>query len=329
MKNESRLNRKRGRNRNNAKKSVTRKVLLIAFIILNLFVLAGGYVAWRVYNDVRNTSDEMYAAVDQDEHNSRQQKPVTVDNGEDPFSVLILGVDTDEVDSMVGRSDTIMLLTVNPNTEKTTILSIPRDTYTEIIGRGSKDKINHAHAFGGASMAVNTVQNLFDVPVDYYVSVNMESMQQIVNAVGGISITPPLTFNQDGYQFNQGEQTHMDGSEALAYSRMRKRDPEGDYGRQFRQRQVIEGTMRSLASLDSVMNYRSILGAMSENMRTNMSFDDMVDMFNNYRQSVNEVEQLQLSGSGQMINGVYYEMIPDEEVARVRDILNSELELDN
>lgn len=310
------------------KKSTGRLVFFIAFSLLNIIMLIGGFFAWQAYRDVRSTTDEMYEeAEEQEQHTSRQEKPVDIDSGEDPFSVLILGVDTEEVDSMVGRSDTLMLLTVNPNTERTSIVSIPRDTYTEIVGRGQKDKINHAHAFGGASMAVNSVQNLFDIPVDYYVSVNMESMQQIVDATGGITITPPLTFNQGPYNFTEGQPTLMDGSQALAYSRMRKTDPEGDYGRQYRQRQVIEGTLQSVASLDSIRNYQSILGAMSENMRTNMSFDDMVDLFSNYRSSANEVEQMQLSGSGTMMDGVYYEIIPDEEISRVRSYLMSELEL--
>lgn len=316
------------RNKNNNKKSTGKIVFGIAFLLLNIIMLVVGFFVWQAYRDVRSTTDDMYEEADaQEQHSSREEKPLNVDSGEDPFSVLILGVDTEEVDSMVGRSDTMMLMTVNPNEERSSIVSIPRDTYTEIVGRGHQDKINHAHAFGGASMAVNTVQNLFDVPVDYYVSVNMESMQQIIDAIGGVTITPPLTFTQGEYTFTEGQPMTMNGSQALAYSRMRKSDPEGDYGRQFRQRQVIESTMRSLASLDSIRNYSTILGAMSENMRTNMSFDDMVDMFNNYRSSANEVEQLQLSGQGTYIEGIYYDIIPDEEINRVRSHLMSELEL--
>lgn len=316
------------RNQKDNKRSTGRLVFGIAFLLLNIIMLVVGFFVWQAYRDVRSTTDEMYEeAEEQVQHTSREEKPVDIDTGEDPFSVLILGVDTEVVDSMVGRSDTMMLLTVNPNTERTSIVSIPRDTYTEIVGHGIEDKLNHAHAFGGASMAVNSVQNLFDIPVDYYVSVNMESMQQIVDATGGITLTPPLSFTIDGYSFTEGEPTHMDGAQALAYSRMRYEDPEGDYGRQFRQRQVIEGTLRSIASLDSIRNYQSILAAMSENMRTNLSFDDMVDLFSNYRSSANEVDQIQLAGSGTMMNGVYYEIIPDEEVNRVRSHLMSELEI--
>jgi len=311
------------------KKSVLKIVLLIILGLLILVTGIGGYVIWRVYDDVKSTTEVMYEPVEEHEpHESRLNKPLVVDDGEYPFSVLIMGVDTGYFDrEYTGRSDTMMLVTMNPNTEKTSIVSIPRDTYTDIIGEGFKDKINHAYAFGGTSMAMNTVQNLFDIPVDYYISVNMESMQTIVDAIGGITVVPPLSFEHSGNTFVEGEETHLTGEQALSYSRMRYDDPEGDYGRQYRQRQVIEATMKQIATLDSVRNYSSVLELMSSSMKTNMSFDDMVDMFNKYRGAVNEVEQIQLSGSGTYIDEIYYEIIPDEEIERVQKHLRNELEL--
>ncbi|GEK88401.1 transcriptional attenuator, LytR family [Alkalibacterium putridalgicola] len=315
--------------RSKKKKSVTKIVLSIVLGLLVLITAVGGYVVWRVYDDVKSTTEVMYEpVVEQEPHESRLNKPLVVDEGADPFSVLIMGVDTGDFNrEYTGRSDTMMLVTVNPNTEKTSIVSIPRDTYTEIVGRNEKDKINHAYAFGGTSMAVNTVQNLFDIPVDYYISVNMEGMQTIIDAIGGITIIPLLTFSHSGNSFVEGEETQLSGAEALSYSRMRYEDPEGDYGRQHRQRQVIEATMQKIATLDSVRNYSSILESMSSSMKTNMSFDDMVDMFNKYRGAVDNVEQIQLSGSGTMIDGVYYEIIPEEEITRVQEYLQKELEL--
>lgn len=324
MEQDTRVRRKRRRKK---KKSTGRKFLTGCLAFLLLLVAAAGIVAFMVYRDIRNTTDDMYEEIEQETHGSRE-RPIIVDDGEDPFSVLVLGIDTGEYDrEYTGRSDTMMLMTVNPNTDQTSIVSIPRDTYTEIVGRGTMDKINHAYAFGGTSMSINTVQNLFDVPVDYYVSVNMEGMQQIVDAVGGIDVTPPLTFSQGGYTFTEGQTIRMDGATALEYSRMRSSDPEGDYGRQGRQRQVLEGTIRRIASFDSILNYRNVLGTIGSNMQTNMSFDDMYDMFTNYLGAVGNIEQVQLSGSGTRIDGVYYEIIPDEELTRVSNYLQTELEL--
>lgn len=316
------------RNKPKKNKSVGKTILKVILFFMLILVAVGAFFTWRVYSDVKSTTDDMYEGAEgQEEHTVRKDNPVDVNSGEDPFTVLLMGIDNDGDNVEYGRSDTMMLVTVNPNTEKTSIVSIPRDTYTEIVGRGTKDKINHAHAFGKASMAMNSVQNLLDVPVDYYLSVNMESMQQMVDAVGGITVTPPLSFNQSSYSFTEGQPTHMDGAEALAYTRMRKQDPNGDYGRQFRQRQIIEGAMKSVASFDSIMNYRDILGTMGNTMKTNMSFAEMQDLFSNYRSAANDIEQDQLSGSGTMMNGVYYEIIPDEEIARVQNELKDELEI--
>ena len=113
---------------------------------------------------------------------------------QDPFSVLVLGVDEREGDS--GRSDTMIVLTVNPNQNSIKMLSIPRDTRTEIVGHGTTDKINHAYAFGREEMSIATVEHLLDIPIDYYVKVNMEGFQDIVDAVGGIQVNNNLDFTQ-------------------------------------------------------------------------------------------------------------------------------------
>ena len=322
MEEETRVRRKR---RKRKKKSIWKKILISLVVALLLIVGAGAIVAWKVYSDVQSSTEEMYTETN---HEQKREKPVVVDQGDDPFSILLMGIDTGDMGrNYQGRSDTMMLMTVNPNSNETTIVSIPRDTYTEIVGRGTMDKINHAYAFGGTEMALNTVQNLFDIPVDYFVSVNMEGLQQIIDAMGGVDITPNLTFDQGGYSFVEGQPVHMDGNMALEYSRMRKSDPNGDYGRQERQRSVVEATVRKMASVESVLNYQGVLNSLSANMQTNMSFDDMVDAFTKYNSATRSITQEQLSGSGRKQNGVYYEFIPDEEVQRISDLLKSELEL--
>ncbi|MBL3199286.1 LytR family transcriptional regulator, partial [Klebsiella pneumoniae] len=92
------------------------------------------------------------------------------------------------------RSDSLMLFTLNPKTKSMKITSIPRDSYTEIVGKGKKDKINHAYAFGGIDMAVKTVENFLNVPVDHYIEVNMAGFKDIVDAVGGVDINNDMDF---------------------------------------------------------------------------------------------------------------------------------------
>ena len=294
------------------------------FFVLIAFFLAL-IVGLFAYRDIRSTSDAIHEEVEDQE----VMRDDAVDLGDgDPFSVLLMGIDTGEegrVDQ--GRSDTMMVVTVNPHTQQSTIVSIPRDTYTEIAGRGTMDKINHAYAFGGTSMAVNTVQNLFDIPIDYYVSINMEGLEQIVDALNGIALVPDSTFQQSGYSFTQGQETHLDGGAALAYSRMRKQDPEGDYGRQKRQRQVVMAIVDEVASIESILNYRNVLSVLDQNMATNMTFDEMVTIFTNYRDASGNTRQEQLSGEGTRIDGVYYDIVSDAEINRVQSLLKEDLEI--
>lgn len=318
-------NKRTKKRRKAKKKSPIKKILLSILGIIGVFAVAGVFVMWRVYSDVRSSTDSMYEEVAGQEQ--KRERPVDVDSGDDPFSVLLMGLDTGEFGRTdQGRSDSIMIMTINPNNDKATMISVPRDTYTEIVGHGTKDKINHAYAFGGVPMAINTVQNLFDIPIDYYVSVNMEAVQEIIDSVGGIEITPPLSFTHTDFDFVKEQQMHMDGAKALAYSRMRYDDPNGDYGRQARQREVLETTIKKFATLDSIMNYRTILDSLSSNMQTNLTFDDMVDVFTKYRDSADSIEQVQMTGSGKKVDGVYYEFILDEEVQRVSYLLKTELE---
>lgn len=294
------------------------------FFVLIAFFLAL-IVGLFAYRDLRSTSDAIHEEVEDQE----VMRDDAVDLGDgDPFSVLLMGIDTGEegrVDQ--GRSDTMMVVTVNPHTQQSTIVSIPRDTYTEIAGRGTMDKINHAYAFGGTSMAVNTVQKLFDIPIDYYVSINMEGLEQIVDALNGITLVPDSTFQQSGYSFTQGQETQLDGGAALAYSRMRKQDPEGDYGRQKRQRQVVMAIVDEVASIESILNYRSVLSVLDQNMATNMTFDEMVTIFTNYRDASGNTRQEQLSGEGTRIDGVYYDIVSDAEINRVQTLLKEDLEI--
>lgn len=176
----------------------------------------------------------------------------------------------DERDGDKGRADTLIYMTVNPKTNTTDMVSIPRDTYTKIIGKGTMDKINHSYAFGGTQMTVDTVENFLDVPVDYFVKVNMESFRDVVDTLGGITVNSTFAFSYDGYSFGKGEIT-LNGKEALAYTRMRKEDPRGDFGRQDRQRQVIQGIINKGANISSITKFGDMFKVVEDNVKTNLT----------------------------------------------------------
>ncbi|PAE25799.1 LytR family transcriptional regulator [Bacillus sp. 7894-2] len=295
------------------------KVIGILFLVL--LIGAGGF-AFMVYKSLTDAVETMHQPIDREKSDKRPEK-ITLEKKE-PFSVLMLGVDERSGDK--GRSDTMIVLTVNPNDKSIKMLSIPRDTRTEIVGKGFEDKINHAYAFGNEEMSMATVENFLDIPLDYYIKVNMEGFKDIVDAVGGISVNSSLAFNQGGYQFTEGS-NNLDGDAALAYVRMRKQDPNGDFGRQDRQRQIIQGVIRKGMSVNSLTNFDDIFGALGKNVRTNMTFAEMKDIQKNYRDAAGSIEQMKISGNGQTINKIWYLIVPGEEQQRVQIELKDHLEL--
>ena len=299
-------------------------------ILLFLFALILGSVGiymTAVYGHLNSVANEIYSSLE--DSDSLRDEPVSLEDKE-PISILLLGVDTGDLGrTEQGRSDSMMLATINPNTKKTVLTSIPRDTYTEIVGNGTSDKLNHAYAYGGTTMSVDSVQNLFDVPIDYYMTVNMAGIQEIVDAVGGIEVTSPLTFTYEGYQFYQGESTYLDGKSALAFARMRYDDPNGDFGRQERQRLVIEGILAKTTEPTNLLNYRKILDSLSDNVQTNFQMNDLFELqSNNYLNAVRNIQNETISGEGHIAeDGVWYYYIYDEELTRIQGLLQTELEI--
>lgn len=116
------------------------------------------------------------------------------------------------------------------------------------------------------------MQNLINVPIDYYVTINMGALSKIVDAVGGVDVDVPFSFQYDWRNFKKGPM-HLNGVEALAYSRMRYQDPDYDYGRQKRQQQVIKGIVKSAMSLKTLGNFEKIMKTLSGSVATNMSFE--------------------------------------------------------
>ncbi|WP_274309526.1 LCP family protein [Solibacillus daqui] len=292
----------------------------IAFVIC----IASLIVVINVYGDIKSTANEMYAPINNEVSVIRPQ-PVDITSKKEPFSVLVLGVDEREDDT--GRSDTMIVLTVNPTLQTTKMLSIPRDTYTEIIGKSYKDKINHAYAFGGVEMSMKTVENLLAIPIDYVAKVNMESFVDIVDIVGGITVDNTLDFQYDGEHFSTGE-LKLDGEKALKYVRMRYEDPAGDFGRQNRQKQVIQGVLKESLSLNTLWNYKSIFKTLEKNVELNVAFEDLLNIRKNYGDSFKTIEQLYFKeGTGTMMNEIYYYVPNEAELLDIQNMLKDHMEM--
>ncbi len=303
-------------------KKKKRTWLRVIGIVVLFIVLGAGAYAYSIYKSLTNAAETMHHPIDRKMSEKRVEE-ITLEKQE-PFSVLMLGVDEREDDR--GRSDSIIVLTINSNQNSVKMLSIPRDTRTEIVGYGKEDKINHAYAFGGIEMAMATVENFLDIPIDYYIQINMEGFKDIVDAVGGITVNNDFDFSYGGVHFPKGEIT-LNGDKALLFSRMRHEDPRGDAGRQLRQRQIIQAIIKEGASLSSLTNYNQVFNALGNNIKTNLNFNEMVEIQKNYRAAAKKVDQISIEGKGTKIDRIYYLIVPDEEKQRVQDELKGHLEI--
>jgi anionic cell wall polymer biosynthesis LytR-Cps2A-Psr (LCP) family protein len=156
----------------------------------------------------------------------------------------------------------------------------------------------------------------------------MEGFEDIVDAVGGVNVNNTLDFSVGQHTYPKGNIT-LNGEEALDYVRMRYEDPNGDFGRQDRQKQVIQAVMSEGASVKSLVNYQSIFNALGANVQTNMTFDEMMDVQKNYRDVVGTVDQLyfEKGTGGKMDDGVWYYNMNETELAEKQGILKEHLKL--
>ncbi|MFD1067708.1 LCP family glycopolymer transferase [Oceanobacillus locisalsi] len=297
--------------------------------IVLFFILVIGGGAFYIWTQVGNVVESMHSPLDRDSDPERQDQINRLYSDADAVNMLLLGVD--ERDGDVGRSDTMILLSLNPKTDSMLMLSIPRDTYVNIPDRGM-DKINHAYAFGeaaqtggGTELSVETVEDAFDIPIHSYVRVNMEGFQQGIDALGGVDVQNSTAFSQDGHDFSEGN-VNLNGEEALSYIRMRKEDSRGDMGRNERQRDVIVAAMDKAASFSSITKANNILDILGSNVQTDLDMKRLQNLFTDYSGTRNNVETMEIEGDGQTISGVWYYVVPDNEINRIHSTITEHME---
>ncbi|WP_085059957.1 LCP family protein [Staphylococcus haemolyticus] len=311
------------------KKSTIFKVLLtIIIIVVILAIIAGVYL----FSKIHSLSDSITNPLDRDKSELRD-KPAKEG---DPMTVVLYGIDDDaqrEQQGMGQRSDSIVLMSINPKDKKTVMVSVPRDTRAKIVGKGTTEKINHAYAYGGPKMAVNSLEKLMDVPVDHYISIDMDGVKTVVDELGGVTITSNGSFitkdSTNTYQFTKGEQYKMDGKEALAYMRSRKEDGAGgDEGRQLRQQQVITAVAREAFSVNSVTKLNGIFKAAQDNLKTDLNFVQLNRFKSDYDKAQDNVKRLTINGQNALGDDNLYYFYPDKNsLKEVKEKLKENLNL--
>ena len=299
------------RSEKNKKMGLPTKVFLwFIGILVMLALIAVIYLGYKIFS----VGGSIHNPLDRDK-SSLRDKNVNLDDG-DPFTIALFGVDSNAERNANGggqRSDTIMVLSVNPEKKTTEIVSIPRDTQADIVGKGTTEKINHAYAYGGPDMAVKSLEKLLNVPIDHYATIDMDGMQDMIDTVGGITVTSNATFSYDGYQFTEGERSKMDGKEAMAFIRSRKEDGAGgDFGRQERQQLVIQGVANKLTSVSSITHFNSLMNHVEDNVKTDLSVGELNKVRSNYKDANDNVNRHQLEGQGGIQDDGLYYFVPSE-----------------
>ncbi|MFJ7700376.1 LCP family protein [Lysinibacillus fusiformis] len=304
--------------RSKEKKSKKKLWLWIVGSLLTIFLIFIGTAYFTIQKTMNKINTPLLQTTD-----AAQLEEKTVIKKE-PFSVLMLGVDERKDDS--GRSDTMIVITVNPEKQTMKMLSIPRDTRTEIVGHDTVDKINHAYAFGGVPMAVDTVENFLNIPIDYYVFINMEGFLQIIDTLGGVTINNDMDLTYDEYHYPKGEIT-LNGNEALIFSRIRYEDPRGDFGRQIRQRQIIEAVMKKASTPSTLLKATDMLTVLGDNVRMNFSVKELIQLQGIYKKMDKDIEQLSFEqGDGERINRIWYYIPNEEELQKIQADLKTHLQ---
>ncbi|WP_446839005.1 LCP family protein [Lacticaseibacillus paracasei] len=292
---------------------------ILVRVLLVLLVAALGFGGF-VYYMVHNSTSQIYS-YNKKTNKSSDDKTTS----KKPVAYLLLGTDTGALGrSYKGRTDTMIVVVVNPKSKTTTMVSVPRDTKVDFDD--VTIKINAAYSYGSSDTAMSAVEKLLNIKLDGYLLVNMKGLEQLVDAVGGVTVTSPLSFDYYGKSFVKGQSYDLNGSDALKFSRMRYNDPQGDYGRQMRQQLILTSVIGKLQKNPATVLSQKFLNAVGENVRTDVSLGSVKNLATDYRAAGTNIKSDQMHGTGQNIDGQDYEVMSNSEIARVHSVIQDALD---
>ncbi|RED54476.1 LCP family protein [Cohnella lupini] len=301
------------------------KIIMISTFML--LVIAAGVVYanrgalsalgydWFLSDKVEASFEDSYQPLND---RPTSEEPPQVEN---PFSMLLLGVDARNHER--GRSDTMIYTVVRPQDGNVLMVSIPRDTYADIVGKGTVDKITHAYAFGGPEMAVNSVEKLLDAKIDHYASINFQGFTKVVDTLGGIPLPimkDIVNKGADHEKFTvEANKDSYTGVEALNYVRYRE-DAGGDMSRTERNRAFIEALVHKTSSLQQWNKIPEILDIVGDNFSTDLPPESMSDLAKKFLQIGHEIKSYTLKGEGKRMGeqNLWYFVSDEQDLADVR-----------
>ena len=213
----------------------------------------------------------------------------------DSFNIYISGIDTYGSINTVSRSDVNIIATVNPNTSKILLTTIPRDMYVPLYGKnGLNDKLTHAGIYG-IDTSIKTIEDFLDTKINYYVRINFNSLISLVDYIGGIDVYSDYEFKAGNRTYIKGLNKNLTGKEALAFSRNRYAFSDGDRQRGRNQEKVIEAIINKVTTSKDINTYLNLISTLEKSFQTNMSKDVIQEIINkqienNYKWNITSID---------------------------------------
>ncbi|WP_052586771.1 LCP family protein [Bacillus velezensis] len=322
------------------KKKSKRKIIFKRILLLLTLVLlvAAGFGGYKVYKTI-NAADNAYDALSRGDKSKLRDKVINMKKK--PFSILFMGIENYATSGKGGRSDSLIVVTLDPRNKTMKMLSIPRDTRVTLAGdtTGNKTKINAAFAKGGADETVSTVEDLLGIPIDKYVTVDFNGFKDVIDEVGGVDVKVPFDFDEMSdvskkkrIYFKKGNM-HLNGEQALAYARMRKQDKRGDFGRNDRQKQILNALIDQMSRAGNIAKIDKIAETASNNVQTNIRITEGLALQQIYSGFTSKkIDTLTITGSDLYLGGTattrgtYYFQPDPTNLEKVRQELQKHLD---
>ncbi|ABR46452.1 cell envelope-related transcriptional attenuator [Alkaliphilus metalliredigens QYMF] len=295
---------------------------LIALISIVSILLIIGSVGFQKYQNIVDPHQAFEKNLQQEKDNREKEG---MDENRNVVKILLLGVDSSEVRegrAMGYRSDAIMIASMDLDAKNVKLVSIPRDSYTDVPGNDNKDKINHAMAFGGGprnkgnQYAVEAVEGLLDINIDYYLTMDLDAVKDIVDTIGGVTVDVERSMDSGGIRIEKGEQK-LDGQQVLAYLSNRNA-PTGDFARIEQQQKFMKALFQQTKEKGKFSDVLPLYLKMQSKIFTNLEIDQMgaLLLFLKSVQSEN-IELFTLRGEGMIIDGIYYIDIDEDYMKEI------------
>lgn len=300
------------------------KVFLVLFVIFSMIFSTVMYAFFK--NDVDEAVDKQPTAADEFEN-------LDVSSYKERVNVLLMGVDVLENsgDGKGTRTDTIMVLSIDPVTKTGFILSLPRDTRVKLANGGDYDKVNHAHSYGGTELAISTIKDFLQIPIHHYVKLDYRALFKTVDDLGGIEVDVPIDMNYTdsrsepplNVNLKKGVQV-LNGEQAMGFVRFRKGYPNQDLGRIQAQQAFLDSLIKKMTSPASIINIPNYIDTMSKYVETDMNIKTMLIVAKQALSvDTSRIEKKTVPGEPDMINGVSYYEPNATELSEMLDYLLS------